>query len=151
MSDWKKTLEDDLEIALATEKKIVENIKKNPLVFWIEAGVIAAMAIGIGVLFYIDDKPITPTTQPTQPAITVTTTTSVVAPDKIKEIGGKISLLSEKISLLAIVANNNTVVMRDKRPASDLIILSEDWKINHLPILDMSQEDKEYISKYLNK
>lgn len=68
------------------------------------------------------------------------------AEDVSKDLLEKISDSEEKLFLLGIVLNENTVILKNGLSRKDMLTITKDWKLNKYPkYIKMSDRDKEYL------
>lgn len=75
---------------------------------------------------------------------------------KLKEFSSKVLELTkwntDKITLLAILQNNNSCVIKNNLPKTDLIFVNADWTINKMPTaINLDEEDKKFLENYVKK
>lgn len=57
---------------------------------------------------------------------------------------------TDSLILLSIVNNNNSFVVKNNYPKSELIFLNSDWTINKMPTaVQLDEEDKEFLKKFI--
>jgi len=75
---------------------------------------------------------------------------------KLKEFSTKILEVTkgniDKITLLGILQNNNSCVIKNNLPKSDLIFINSDWTIDKMPTaINLDDEDKNFLKQYVKK
>lgn len=57
---------------------------------------------------------------------------------------------TDSLILLSIINNNNSFVLKNNYPKSELIFLNSDWTINKMPTaVQLDDEDKEFLRKFV--
>lgn len=57
---------------------------------------------------------------------------------------------TDAVILLSIINNNNSFVLKNNYPKSELIFLNSDWTINKMPTaVQLDDEDKEFLKKFI--
>ena len=69
---------------------------------------------------------------------------------KCESLGKDNDLYQKRMTLLAIIHNNNTCVLRNNYSKRDLIYLNTDWTINEIPKhIEFNKDDKEFIKQFV--
>lgn len=70
----------------------------------------------------------------------------------LEKTQAKTRLNSERIILLGMLANENSMVYRNNYDKNDLVFLNRNWTLNQMPKhLQMTAEDREYLNKFVNQ
>lgn len=57
---------------------------------------------------------------------------------------------TDSLLLLSIINNNNSFVVKNNYPKSELIFINSDWTINKMPTaVQLDNEDKEFLQKFI--
>jgi hypothetical protein len=68
----------------------------------------------------------------------------------VQKIWDRTKWNTDRTILLSIVGNNNSYVLKNNYPKSELIFLNSDWTINKMPtVLNLDEADKEFLKQFV--
>lgn len=62
------------------------------------------------------------------------------------------SLENNKITLMGMVLNNNTYILKNDYPAQDMVFINPDWTLSQFPkYLDLDESSKQLLKRYVRE